>query len=440
MKNIKWIMIVLGVILIILIVAVAIMLSSTNDNQNNEIGDVGLVEDYENNQIEEVTNSTNFYTVSNVINQYLDIINSNNSIYYGYDENNNYAKIVSDEQIATNVYGLLSENYITVNNITESNVFDFVDSITEDVIFLPTRMNVLERENVQIYSVYGIEYTLNNTYLKDAYFIVTLDRNNSTFSIEPLDNEYSSIDDIELQNNNDISIEATSYNTYTETSVSYEDVAKNYIYSYKTLALVKPDMAYNLLDEEYRNQKFGSLENFESYVNDNRQTIQQINLQQYQVNNYDDYIQYVMIDQNDKYYIFNEAAVMDYTLMLDTYTIDLPEFTEKYNSGTDQVKVGMNLEKVFSAINDGDYEYVYNKLDSTFRQNNFPTLSDFENYIAENLYTSIDVAYGEYQTSGNLHVYEVNIKEKNNENSNTITKNFIMQLGEGTDFVMSFNV
>ena len=440
MKNIKWIMIVLGVILIILIVAVAIMLSSANDSQNNEIGDVGLVEDYENNQIKEVTNSTNFYTVSNVVNQYLDIINSNNSIYYGYDENNNYAKIVSDEQIATNVYGLLSENYITVNNITESNVFDFVDSITEDVIFLPTRMNVLERENVQIYSVYGIEYTLNNTYLKDAYFIVTLDRNNSTFSIEPLDNEYSSIDDIELQNNNDISIETTSYNTYTETSVSYEDVAKNYIYSYKTLALVKPDMAYNLLDEEYRNQKFGSLENFESYVNDNRQTIQQINLQQYQVNNYDDYIQYVMIDQNDKYYIFNEAAVMDYTLMLDTYTIDLPEFTEKYNSGTDQVKVGMNLEKVFSAINDGDYEYVYNKLDSTFRQNNFPTLSDFENYIAENLYTSIDVAYGEYKTSGNLHVYEVNIKEKNNENSNTITKNFIMQLGEGTDFVMSFNV
>ena len=440
MKNIKWIMIVLGVILIILIITVAIMLSSANDSQNNEIGDVGLVEDYENNQIKEVTNSTNFYTVSNVINQYLDIINSNNSIYYGYDENNNYAKIVSDEQIATNVYGLLSENYITVNNITEINVLDYVDSITEEVIFLPTRMNVLERENVQIYSVYGIEYTLSNTYLKDAYFIVTLDRNNYTFSIEPLDNEYSSIDDIELQHNNDISIESTSYNTYTETSVSYEDVAKNYIYSYKTLALVKPDMAYNLLDEEYRNQKFGSLENFESYVNDNRQTIQQINLQQYQVNNYDDYIQYVMIDQNNKYYIFNETAVMDYTLMLDTYTIDLPEFTEKYNSGTDQVKVGMNLEKVFSAINDGDYEYVYNKLDSTFRQNNFPTLSDFENYISENLYTSIDVAYGEYQTSGNLHVYEVNIKEKNNENSNTITKNFIMQLGEGTDFVMSFNV
>ena len=52
----------------------------------------------------------------------------------------------------------------------------------------------------------------------------------------------------------------------------------------------------------------------------------------------------------------------------------------------------------------------------------------------------MDVTYGKYQTSGNLNVYEVNIKEKNNENSNTITKNFIMQLGEGTDFVMSFNV
>ena len=195
-----------------------------------------------------------------------------------------------------------------------------------------------------------------------------------------------------------------------------------------------------MLDEEYRNKKFGSLENFQTYVDSNKQSIQQINLQQYQVNNYDDYLQYVMIDKNGRYYIFNEIAIMDFKLYLDTYTVDLPEFIEKYNKSTDQVKAGMNLEKIFSALNDGDYNYVYNKLDSTFKQNNFPNLNDFENYVKENFYAPMQVEYSNYKYSGNLHIYDVNIKDRNNSNSSSITKNFIMQLLDGTNFVMSFNV
>lgn len=440
MKKIKWLILILVTLLILSVILVYFLSSNIQESQNNEVGDVGLVEDYENNQIEKVTNSINFYTVSNCINQYLDVLNKNNSIYYGYDENNQYTKIISDEEIANNIYSMLSKEYITKNNIVQSNVWTYVDQVTEKIIFLPIKMNVLERENVQIYSVYGIEYTLDNKYIKDAYFIVTLDRNNSTFSIEPLENVYKSIDEIELKNNNDIVIESTSYNTFTEARINYEDVAQNYIFSYKTLALVKPEIVYNMLDEEYRNKKFGSLEKFQTYVDNNKQSIQQINLQQYQVNNYDDYLQYVMIDKNGKYYIFNETAIMDFKLYLDTYTVDLPEFIEKYNKSTDQVKAGMNLEKIFSALNDGDYNYVYNKLDSIFKQNNFQNLNDFENYVKENFYASMQVEYSNYKSSGNLHIYDVNIKDRNNSNSSSITKNFIMQLLDGTNFVMSFNV
>lgn len=440
MKKIKWIILILVTLLIISVILVYFLSGNIQESQDNEVGDVGLVEDYENNQIEKVTNSINFYTVSNCINQYLDVLNKNNSIYYGYDENNKYTKIISDEEIANNICSMLSKDYITKNNIVQSNVWTYVDQVTEKIIFLPIKMNILERENVQIYSVYGIEYTLDNKYIKDAYFIVTLDRNNSTFSIEPLENNYNSIDEIELQNNNDVVIESTSYNTFTEARINYEDVAQNYIFSYKTLALVKPNIVYNMLDEEYRNKKFGSLENFQTYVDSNKQSIQQINLQQYQVNNYDDYLQYVMIDKNGRYYIFNEIAIMDFKLYLDTYTVDLPEFIEKYNKSTDQVKAGMNLEKIFSALNDGDYNYVYNKLDSTFKQNNFPNLNDFENYVKENFYAPMQVEYSNYKYSGNLHIYDVNIKDRNNSNSSSITKNFIMQLLDGTNFVMSFNV
>mgnify|MGYP000081844256 CR=1 FL=1 len=46
------------------------------------------------------------------------------------------------------------------------------------------------------------------------------------------------------------------------------------------------------------------------------------------------------------------------------------EFIEKYNSANEKTKVGLNIQKVFDAINNEDYEYVYNKLDNTFKQTN----------------------------------------------------------------------
>ena len=77
----------------------------------------------------------------------------------------------------------------------------------------------------------------------------------------------------------------------------------------------------------------------------------------------------------------------DYSVILDTYTVDLKDFTDKYNSADVSTKVGMNVEKVIEAINDKDYRYVYNKLDETFR-NTIRNLVEShippENYLTEN--------------------------------------------------------
>ena len=163
-------------------------------------------------------------------------------------------------------------------------------------------------------------------------------------------------------------------------------------------------------------------------------------LAQYQVTEQDGYTQYVLVDQNGKYYIVNETAVMKYNTMLDTYTVDLPQFKERYNSSNDAEKAGLNLQKIVDALNNNDYEYVYNKLDETFKSNNFQTLESFEQYIQDNLYTSANVEFSNYQNSGELHIFDATFTDKNNESSNAITKTFIVKLLEGTDFVMSFNV
>lgn len=198
---------------------------------------------------------------------------------------------------------------------------------------------------------------------------------------------------------------------------------------------------YELLDKDYKQIKFGSLENFKQYIEINKAEIIGINPQQYQVTDGENNTkQYVIIDQNGHYYIIREKGVLDYSILLDTYTIDLPEFTEKYNHSTEEQKVLFNIQKCFEAINQRDYKYVYNKLDETFRNNNFETLAEFETYVKKNFFSKNKLAVGKTEKQGNLYLYNITISDATEKETNTKKKNFVMQLKEGTDFVMSFGI
>ena len=158
---------------------------------------------------------------------------------------------------------------------------------------------------------------------------------------------------------------------------------------------------------------------------------------QYQKSVYNDYTQYVVLDENGRYYIFKESSVMNYSVLLDIYTVELQEFTDKYNSAKGEEKVQYNLQLWFSAINDGDYSYAYSKLDQTYKNNNFPTQTDFENYMKTNFYAQNKLGYTSYEKNGDLYIYKMVIT--NGENSSqTIEKQFVVKLLDGTNFVMSF--
>lgn len=139
-----------------------------------------------------------------------------------------------------------------------------------------------------------------------------------------------------------------------------------------------------------------------------------------------------------KYYIFKENSAFQFSIILDTYSIDLPEFIEKYESATTQEKVALNLEKVIEAINEQDYKYVYNKLNETFKKNNFDTLEKFEKYMKNNFYEENEASYLSFNEISETYTYSVKIKDAESEKYKT--KNFVMKLGEGTDFEMSFGI
>ena len=444
--NIKKIIIILLIILIIAIIVLVALNWYGNYQEKYEYDppeeDVAI---NINSTIEKESTRNDFYAVKTCIEKfYLYLAKTDESDYSIIDEETEQALEATDNMRKEAIYNMLDNNYIQNTGITKDNVLQHLGEIeTSDVII--DDMYVSEQtENVAVYLVYG--KLRNQTTRENTEFnlMLKIDMLNRTFKVIPADyiNEYVGEISVgqELKLDIEETIEKNDYNIFAYETISEETYILDMFNEFKTDMMYDYETAYERLNEEYKQKRFETYEKFETYATEHIRNSVVMQLNQYQVNEFDNYTQYVCVDQNGKYYIFNETGVMDYTVILDTYTIDLPQFTEQYNNATDAEKVLYNLQKVFSAINDKDYNYVYNKLDNTFKQNNFPTLESFKTYITQNLYENNSIAYSNYQTSGNLHIYEISIKNAEDENSATVTKNFIMQLLDGTDFVMSFNV
>ena len=302
------------------------------------------------------------------------------------------------------------------------------------------------------------------------YFIVNLDLSSNAFSIIPIDkSEYDRkiSEPVKANDNQEDTVEKNDNNLIPQKYYEEADIIDIYLQDYIELALFNPEMAYQTINEDYRIKKFETYQEYEEYIAEKREELETMcksirkqytdfetyqeyeeyyrqvsktDIKQYKVEEINGKKRYICIAGNDRYYIFDINSIMDYTVILDTYTVDLPEFTEQYNSANDSEKAGLNLQKVVDALNDKDYKYVYNKLDETFKENNFPDLDKFKQYVEDNIYTSIEAEFSDYKNSGNIHMYDVSFKNKKDQNDTPITKTFIIKLLDGTDFTMSFNV
>lgn len=447
MKNlVKWLIPIVAVIIIILIILLVLLLNAKpqpEDNQNYIAEDFisGDLYNYAASQTQEVLDANSFYTVANCVSSYLDKINTNNTAYYGTDENGNEVKTIDDNTIAQIIIDTLDVAYVQTNNITTANVYEYVEKVNQKEMFTPLKMNILPGKTTEKYAVYGITQDISNNFIRELYIIVTLDVTNYTYSIEPLINKtYKSINEISLANTN------TPIQKNIENQFQYEQINNGYISnkcleSFKKMVLSIPEFVYNnYLNETYKNAKFATYQAFEQWLSTTKNKIATSALKEYSVIIKDNKTQYICIDQNGSYYIFEQTAPMQYKVILDTYTIDLPEFLQKYEMANEEEKVLLNIEKVFQAINQADYQYVYNKLDATFKANNFATLEQFETYMKQNFYEKNKVSAGKAQKQNDIYMYTITINDATGQNQNTITKNFVMQLNQGTNFTMSFQV
>ncbi len=434
MNKIKKSMIILSIIMTILIVVIIVLICVLKANQkelNNET-QISEIErpDYKDNEIEQFEYST----INGAVTAYIQTANKNNSLYMelkqlqGEEETN--------KQMNQKIINMLSKTYIQNNNITIDNLQDYITLENEQLMFVPLKIKILTDENIKTYVVEGFTENIKYESKGKKCFIVNVDYSNQTYSIEPTNKQYDEI----KQADKITSISKNEDNVYINKTSSSETKVKDYILLYKKLVLAEPEIAYNYMEEEYRNKRFGSIEKFKEYIENNRETIERISVEQYLTENHDDYTEYVAKDQYSNLYIFDEKNVLDFTFKLDTYTIPTEKFQKTYNSADDQNKVAMNIDKWIQMLNTRDYENAYNVLNETFRNNNWKTEKEFEKYIKDKLPLHYKVEYTTYSNEKSTYAQTINLTDVTDENSEKITLNIIMQLKDNYDFVMSFSI
>ena len=110
-------------------------------------------------------------------------------------------------------------------------------------------------------------------------------------------------------------------NEYIPTYVSDEDLIKIYLNEYIHIMYSDIERAYELLDIEYKEKKFNNIENFREYVNN--LTYYSYKLDRFYVDNDGEYTIYGAYDTNGNIFIFKSNGVMQYTVYLDDYTVEI---------------------------------------------------------------------------------------------------------------------
>ena len=295
--------------------------------------------------------------------------------------------------------------------------------------------------SMKIYLVYG---SIVNTQ-EEVKLMVVLDNNNSTYEIYPQkyvqQNQLENLRSGDTINFSKDSVDKNDFNTFKYKNTDSQTVAMDYFNNYKKLLSNNAETLYNVLDKEYREKRFGSLEDFQEYVNSNREELEGANVSSYLVNNYEDYTEYVCKDQYENLYIFRATAVMKYSLLLDTYTITTDEFKQQYQNSSNENKVKLNVDKWFDMINNRDYKNAFNYLDETFRTNNLKNdPNTFEAYMRDQYPLHYQVLYGEITERNGTYVQSVKLKDITGEDSTEHMIDIIMQLQDDMNFVMSFTM
>lgn len=445
-KNLLKIMI---VIVIIIIIVLLILTNIYNkDSEEDESSEISYEEAYDETNLEMDDTSFQLVTLNSEYYGVLTIID-NICEYANMAYNENYLSTTSylDEELTDEdkqvyveiILDMLSEDYMVEFNITEDNLQEKFSVLIQEEYSVNTMYYSTRENNMCIFLIYGELKNSNTNY----NFMVAVDLDSGAYEIYLDDfitkNDYveDNINSLKIENDK---ITLNENNEYTIIDYSNQDMAQKYLSNYKEILLDDLEKAYNLLDSEYRELKFENYEEFEEYYEDRKNNIFSCSLASYNVTSYDSYMEYVCLDTSGNCYTFYAIATMNYTIRLDDYTILSDDYIELYNSATDEEKIQTDIEMFFKMINTKDYNAAYEILNDTFKTNNFATVDEFKEYAQNDFFDNTTITtVTDLTESGGYYVCTITTTNTS-DTSETGEETFIVSLGEGTDFELSFTV
>lgn len=464
-KYIKWIICLIIMLIAVITVFIIIINYKSKDEEenykNNTYNEISKTDTIEFNNVKDIRS---YFIVKNIIDRYTNNIKDLNGDSYINEENLRVSKdevIESKQDTAKKFFeSTLDENYKSEFNVSDDVIISEAkkymqqgDYSNPDVIY---NLNFDEIDEYQYENNIILYIVSAKIKEKDLKLLIKFDSENNVFSIF-LSDYIEKYNYSRKMNKSDIKIDknlldANLYNKIIIGTITDEDMSKEYFNIQKNNLLYDIEKIYNKLDTEYKEKKYSDYLDFEKYFLDLRNQLRESTLAKYSVANINNKSIYTLIDNDNRYYIIeNENGLVNYNVKLDNYTVDTQYFKEKYENSKAQEKVALNINKVITALNDKDYKYIYNKLADSFKDNYFNNEEELKEYLSNKLYDNNEINFGKFSDEGNgIYTYEIELSEISNENEAAqegkgdnfarIKMNVVMQLKEGTDFVMSFSI
>ena len=339
------------------------------------------------------------------------------------------------------INNMLANNYKVKYSADDNYIYNMLKNYSGKSYNITDMYVVEDSAYINTYFVYG------NYDSTEFNYIVILDKYNYTFEIY-LNNYfsekgYSKKDISSMKTLNIEKIEKNNYNGFEYKSINEEQIAKQYYEDFLNKMKNNSEAAYNLLDNEYKEKRFGDVNSFKQYVQNIINTNMERKLVSYSVTKYGNYTEYVCQDNFGNNFIFKATGVMNYTVILDTYTVIVNSYDKEYNEADGAKKAQLSLNRFFEALNNKDYETAYNFLNSTYRENNFKTVDEFKSYVQNNWFELNSFSYNNVALNGEYYYLtgEIsNYKIEGSYNSKQVSKTFIVSLGTSIrNFEISFS-
>ncbi len=335
----------------------------------------------------------------------------------------------------------------SIEEIEQINTYCMVENIINENImsgniFYTNKIYFQENLDIDGYRLYVLGEIFDKVNRKDQNVFYAIDFNSmeGSYKISQIkqDIKIDEFEQIAKSGAQKYLINENITGEFFQDDITENNIVRRYFEYYKMLILINPEKAYSLINDEYKSLRFGNYDNFNQYVNNNITKFSNMEFSKFKIIYYDDYTQYISLSSYGEYYIFNSKNIMNFSVLLDQYMVDIPQFTEKYEKSDVRIKVGLNVNKFILGINNKNYNYALSLLADSFKKaNNLTNASELEKYVSNYFFDQNEIEFLTFNEQGSYYIYNANLKNKDTEEIKSIK--IVMQLEEGTKFKMSFS-